>query len=116
MIKLGMLNSRMKDFYDIWLLSRQFDFKGDELARAILLTFERRGTQLPLEIEAFSRPFTDVKQTQWTAFRNRLRQVHVPESFAEITASMERFFSPVVSGLLSGKLSPANWVAPGPWT
>jgi len=47
MVKLGMLNSRMKDFYDIWLLSRQFDFDGPRLTEAIRLTFERRGTELP---------------------------------------------------------------------
>ena len=115
MVKLGMLNSRMKDFYDIWLLSRQFDFRGDELVRAIRLTFERRGTELPLEIEAFSGPFADAKQTQWTAFRNRLQQVHVPESFAEITASVERFLSPVSASFSSGKPSSANWAASGPW-
>ena len=50
MVKLGVLNSRMKDFYDIWLLSRQFDFDGAKLAMAIQLTFEQRGTKLPLEI------------------------------------------------------------------
>ena len=116
MVKLGMLNSRMKDFYDIWLLSRQFDFRGAELARAIGLTFERRGTELPLEIEAFSQPFVDAKQTQWTAFRNRLQQLHVPASFAEITASVEQFLSPVVAALSSGKRSPAYWAASGPWT
>ena len=116
MVKLGMLNSRMKDFYDIWLLSSQFDFTGAELARAIRLTFERRDTQLPLEIEAFSRPFVDAKQTQWAAFRNRLQQLHVPESFAEITASVERFISPVSASLSSGKPSPAKWTAPGSWT
>ena len=116
MVKLGMLNSRMKDFYDIWLLSRQFDFRGTELARAIRLTFERRGTELLLEIEAFSRPFADAKQTQWTAFRNRLQQVHVPRSFAEITASVDRFLSPVSASLSSGKPSPAKWTAPGSWT
>jgi predicted nucleotidyltransferase component of viral defense system len=44
MVKLGELNSRMKDFYDIWLLSRQFNFAGNSLAEAIRLTFERRGT------------------------------------------------------------------------
>lgn len=115
MVKLGMLNSRMKDFYDIWLLSRQFDFKGTELAQAIRLTFERRGTELPLEIEAFTQPFVDAKQTQWTAFRNRLQQPHVPESFAEITASVERFLSPVVSALSSDEPSPVNWAASGPW-
>lgn len=115
MVKLGVLNSRMKDFYDIWLLSRQFDFKGDELARAIRLTFERRGTELPLEIEAFSRPFADTKQTQWTVFRNRLQQPHVPRSFAEITASVGRFLSPVLSVLSSEKPDPKKWTAPGPW-
>ena len=115
MVKLGMLNSRMKDFYDIGLLSRQFDFIGDELAQAIRLTFERRGTELPLEIEAFTQPFVDAKQTQWSAFRNRTRQTHVPVSFAEITASVDRFLSPVVSALFSGEPLPANWAAPGPW-
>ncbi len=44
MVKLRELNSRMKDFYDIWLLSRQFDFAGERLAEAIRLTFNRRGT------------------------------------------------------------------------
>ena len=47
MIKLGMLNSRMKDFYDIWLLSRLFDFEGPKLVQAIQQTFEQRGTVLP---------------------------------------------------------------------
>ncbi len=116
MVKLGMLNSRMKDFYDIWLLSRQFNFRSDELVRAIWLTFERRGTELPLEIEAFSRTFADAKQTQWTAFRNRLQQIHVPESFAEITASVERFLSPASAPLSSEKPNLANWAAPGPWS
>jgi nucleotidyltransferase AbiEii toxin of type IV toxin-antitoxin system len=74
MVKLGVLNSRMKDFYDIWLLSRQFDFDGAKLAEAIRLTFERRGTALPTEIEAFTKPFIDAKQTQWTTFWKRLQQ------------------------------------------
>ena len=116
MVKLGRLNSRMKDFYDIWLLSRQFDFTSDELVRAIRLTFERRGTELPLEIEAFSRSFADAKQTQWTAFRNRLQQLHIPKSFAEITASVEQFLSPASASIFSEKPSSANWAAPGPWS
>ena len=37
MVQRDMLNSRMKDFHDIWLLSRQFDFDGHELAEAIRL-------------------------------------------------------------------------------
>lgn len=116
MVKLGMLNSRMKDFYDIWLLSRQFDFDGTKLAEAIRLTFEQRGTTLPAEIEAFTEPFIEAKQTQWAAFRKRLQQDHVPASFREITASVDRFLSPIVAALSSGKPSPTNWTAPGAWT
>jgi len=116
MVKLGMLNSRMKDFYDIWLLSRQFDFDGTKLAEAIRLTFEQRGTTLPAEIEAFTEPFIEAKQTQWAAFWKRLQQNHVPASFREITVSVNRFLSPIVAAFSSGKPSPTNWTAPGAWT
>ena len=115
MVKLGVLNSRMKDFYDIWLLSRQFDFDGPRLAEAIQLTFDQRSTALPAEVEAFTESFIDAKQVQWTAFRRRLQQDHVPASFRTITASLERFLSPVVAALSSGKPRPKNWAAPGPW-
>ena len=116
MVKLGVLNSRMKDFYDIWLLSRQFDFDGAELAEAIRLTFERRGTALPAEIAAFTEPFISAKQTQWAAFWKRLGQDHVPASFGEIVAQVDGFLSPIVAALSSGKPNPTKWTAPGPWT
>ncbi len=41
MVVLGRANSRMKDFYDIWLLSRVYEFNGGSLARAIATTFVR---------------------------------------------------------------------------
>lgn len=116
MVKLGVLNSRMKDFYDIWLLSRQFDFDGAKLTEAIRLTFERRGAKLPLEVEAFAEPFIEAKQTQWAAFCKRLQQDQIPTAFREIAASLDRFLSPITAALFSGTPSPKNWTAPGPWT
>jgi len=68
MVKLGVLNSRMKVFYDIWLLVGLFDFDGAILSEAIRQTFERRGTQIPSGIEAFSASFIDSKQDQWPVF------------------------------------------------
>jgi len=115
MVKLGVLNSRMKDFYDIWLLSRQFDFDGVKLTEAIRLTFEQRGTKLPLEVEAFAEPFIEAKQTQWAAFCKRLQQNQVPTSFGEIVISVDRFLSPIVSALSTKKPSPVKWIAPGSW-
>lgn len=116
MVKLGMLNSRMKDFYDIWLLSRQFDFDGPNLSSAVRLTFNRRGTALSPVVEAFTRPFADDKQVQWSAFRNRLQQEHVPASFAEIVGATGEFLSPIIAALVSGDPSPTHWRAAGPWT
>ena len=115
MVKMGELNNRMKDVYDTWLLSRQFDFDGANLTEAIRLTFKRRGTALPAEIDAFTETFIEAKQTQWTAFRKRLQQDHVPASFREIMASVNRFLSPIVAVIFSGKPSPTNWTAPGTW-
>ncbi|MCK5509576.1 MAG: nucleotidyl transferase AbiEii/AbiGii toxin family protein, partial [Desulfobacterales bacterium] len=116
MVKLGVLNSRMKDFYDIWLLSLQFDFDGAKLADAIRLTFEKRSTALPTEIAAFTEPFIDAKQIQWTTFWKRLQQDHVPVSFREVTTAVDGFLTPVVAALSSGKPSPTNWIASGPWS
>jgi len=94
MVKLGVLNSRMKDFYDVRLLSREFDFDGTDLAAAVRLTFERRGTALPAEIDAFTEHFVEAKETRWAAFRKRLGQDHVPISFGEIVAQVDGFLSP----------------------
>lgn len=115
MVKLRELNSRMKDFYDIWLLSRQFDFEGNKLAEAIRLTFERRGTSLPGEIVAFSDEFIATRQVQWTAFRNRLQHSDAPDSFAVVIHALHTFISPLISAASSDAPMPSKWVAPGPW-
>jgi predicted nucleotidyltransferase component of viral defense system len=50
MVDLGIGNSRMKDFYDIWYLARHFDFDGESVRQSIVRTFERRGTPLPVSL------------------------------------------------------------------
>lgn len=115
MVTLGELNSRMKDFYDIWLLSRQFDFEGTTLAEAIRLTFEHRDTALPRVIEAFSRTFIDTKQVQWTAFHKRLGQDSVPASFSDVVTVINSFLGPIVMALLSGTSIATKWKPPGAW-
>jgi hypothetical protein len=105
----------MKDFYDIWLLSRQFDFVGAELAEAIRLTFKQRGTKLPSEIEAFTPLFIETKQTQWTAFRKRLNQESIPKSFKEIVEALDRFLSPIVAAITTENSIPTIWTGASPW-
>lgn len=84
MIKLGELNSRMKDFYDIYILSKTLSFDGNTLVKAIKATFERRGTQIPEDVPlALSDEFANStdKNTQWKAFinRNNLEDIDFPQ-------------------------------------
>ena len=75
MVALGRANSRMKDFYDIWILSRTFHFAEDRLARAISATFARRQTAVPTEVpDALTSAFAEdpLKQRQWAAFAGDL--------------------------------------------
>jgi predicted nucleotidyltransferase component of viral defense system len=71
MVALGRANSRMKDFYDVWVLTKTFSFDRDRLARTIAATFTRRQTAIPTELpDALSSAFAEdpVKQRQWSAF------------------------------------------------
>ena len=115
MVRHRELNSRMKDFYDVWLLARQFDFEGNQLREAIRLTFEKRGVPLPDVIIAFSDSFTSDKQVAWTAFRKRLQQETIPESFSEVVAVVDGFLSPLVNAMIAHRPVPGNWSAKGPW-
>lgn len=95
MVMLGLANSRMKDFYDVWILSRSYDFDEDRLSRAIAATFERRDTAIPLdEPMALTQTFaTDVvKQRQWAAFVRDLA-IEIP-ALDTVVADLAGFLMP----------------------
>ncbi|MEJ2443732.1 MAG: nucleotidyl transferase AbiEii/AbiGii toxin family protein [Exilibacterium sp.] len=115
MVKLGILNSRMKDFYDIWLLSRQFNFNGSQLAQAIQLTFKQRGTALSDNIVAFQAPFIEEKQVQWTAFCRRINQEYLPNDFSDIVAQVTSFLAPIIEAARSGQPFVKIWMAANEW-
>ena len=115
MVKLGILNSRMKDFYDIWLLSRLFDFDGSQLMKAIHLTLNQRGTTVTAKITAFQDPFIAEKQVQWAAFRKRLDQEHLPEKFADIVNQVACFLEPVVKAVRADQEFKLTWKSSDGW-
>jgi len=118
MIKLGEINSRMKDFFDIWALSNSFPFTLRTLASAIDATCRRRGTTvsgLPaILLPDF--PAIDDKQTQWSAFLRKSRIEHTPGRFTEVAGTIVKFIRPAISALLdTAPPSVTSWIAPGPW-
>jgi len=95
MVLLGRANSRMKDFYDIWLLAKTRRFENDRLARAIAATFERRRTAIPADIpDALTESFASdpAKQQQWAAFARGLEEEAPP--LAQIIAEVAEFLMP----------------------
>lgn len=99
MVALGRANSRMKDFYDIWLLSQSFPFEDDRLARAIAATFERRETEIPAELpDALTPAFAEdeQKQRQWNAFLENVA-LH-PGSLVDVVAGVAGFIMPHALG------------------
>jgi hypothetical protein len=117
MVKLGILNSRMKDFFDIWLLSRQFVFDGQTLSNAIQETFTRRETEIPGSPVALTKTFSDVpaKISQWRAFVRKTRIPGIPESIEDVIAQIVLFLGPVAEALSRNKSFVGNWRPPGPW-
>jgi predicted nucleotidyltransferase component of viral defense system len=100
MVKLGELNSRMKDFFDIWLLASGFEFDGRTLAESVLRTFERRKTRLEIQPICLTERFAteSSKETQWKAFirrgLSRGRQRTCPRSSSESAHSCNRWYPP----------------------
>jgi hypothetical protein len=117
MVKLGMLNSRMKDFFDIWLLSRQFDFDGSTMQQAIMTTFAKRGTAIPSVPTAFTPEFTaePTKNAQWRAFIRKNRLTNTPEDFQKAVSDIVTFLGPIAEHCANNQTFQGSWKSPGPW-
>ncbi len=116
--KLGIVNSRMKDFYDIWFLSRVYEFDGKVLSKAIAKTFARRNTEIQPATIAFTDAFVQdpTKQTQWKAFVRKSRMEDVPVQLGEVIGCLALFLGPVAEALASGGSFTKVWRPPGPWS
>lgn len=117
MVSLGEINTRYKDFYDLWFLARTFDFEGMLLAQAIEATFARRGTALTATPVAWTEAFArDAgRQAQWQAFLRRTGVADAPATLAEAVAALRAFLGPVITALAEGAEPPQVWRAPGAW-
>jgi hypothetical protein len=117
-VALGLANTRMKDFYDLWILSRGFTFSGETLSRAIGATFKRRGTAVPTgEPEGLSAAFYDDpgKQRQWSAFLGRTGLAGQTPALPVAAQALRTFLLPPLPALGAGKAFTARWPAGGPW-
>lgn len=117
-VSLGIANSRMKDYFDLWTLARSFPFKGLEVADAIAATFSRRNTEIPEEppiglSDEFARDGS--KQSQWTGF---VRRAHIPDdvpNLLEAITLISTFLLPPLHSIRANDEFTLRWQPGGPW-
>jgi hypothetical protein len=114
---LGIANSRMKDYFDLWILARHTEFDGEILRQACQATFDRRKTALTGQVpfgltDAFAQDTQ--KKAQWQAFlrKNRLESLVL----SEVITALATFLLPVIKAASANMSFPARWQAPGPWS
>ena len=115
MVHLGGLNSRMKDFYDIWRLSQHCDFQGKTLREAVRGTFQNRDTEV-VEFDDLMAELLDNANFEklWTAFL-RKSVLTGPENFVEVLIAISKFLSPIFAAVRNDDSTDGAWSAPGPW-
>jgi predicted nucleotidyltransferase component of viral defense system len=116
-VRFGMLNSRLKDFYDIWLMANRLDFDGGELGAAIQATFSNRNRNVDTaaisQIEEYAGD--KARASQWVAFCRKNRLTPEPPDLARTVATIVRFIGPLIIAISSGEHCKDKWLAGGPW-
>lgn len=117
-VKLGSLNSRMKDFYDLWLMLRQFYFDGIRLTEALKKTFSHRQTSLPGHKPIFAEEIYDERsdrQTLWKSFLRKGEIKHAPEKLRKVAHEIEKFLIGPIGAISKGQGFSKKWKTAGPW-
>jgi len=99
-VALGLINGRMKDFYDLWAIPKAQSISDGDLFEAISFTFERRQTAIPSERpEGLSSIFTTDQQKtrQWLAYAESIDLEAV--SLGQVTDEIWKYLEPICKAL-----------------
>ena len=118
-VVLGLRNSRMKDYYDLWTMARHFEFDGSVLTSAIKATLDRRGRrlqthQLPGLEDAFAQ--TPSKRTQWKAFLRRTVPDRQDVQLTATVTTIRTLLLPILTGIITGEPFVKQWEPKRGWT
>jgi predicted nucleotidyltransferase component of viral defense system len=111
-VKLGMLNTRFKDYFDLHYLAQKFPFDGESLAKAIAGTFARRGTAFPENLPVGLTPMfgTDpAKIRGWEAFWRKTGPKGAAPTLASVIQLLVKFLERPLEAAAKGKPFPATW-------
>lgn len=119
MVNLDMANSRMKDFYDIYFLSKRRLFRGLDLQKAIEQTFDRRGTDIPEKVPtALTKRFyeDDDKVQMWGAFIDKISDEQMPRELKEVVERIREFLWPITKAINNESDFTQTWTQQSEWS
>ena len=117
-VKLGMANSRMKDYYDLWLIAGTFAFDGRVLPKALTATFERRGTALPADTPVgLTREFAESPDNakRWPAFLDTNGLDDAPKSLRDVIDAITAFVLPPLRSAAERRSLEQDWSPAAGW-
>lgn len=108
-VSLGLANGRYKDFYDIYVLSANYELDGNELKNAVIETFTHRETGFD-DIVAFESDFTEdsIRQGRWNAFIKKKKAMMKVE-FAEAIEQSKKLLMPIVEAIEQSQAFNKKW-------
>jgi hypothetical protein len=116
MVALGNANSRMKDFYDVWICSKHLNFDADTPLKAIEATFKNRETPIPADdVEALTPAFAERHRVQWNAFVRKIGETELSDAFGRIVDELKIFAMPALHSLTRGERLSKHWKAGRGW-
>jgi hypothetical protein len=119
MVHVGTATSRFKDFYDIWLLARDFAFEGQILCEALAATFVRRQTAVPSDPPSTLQPgfWTQASSLSlWDGFLKKAEIGAGAPAFAEVAGGVAAFVLPAAKAAAADEAFPLGWAPGGPWS
>jgi len=116
LIRFGSANTRLKDFFDLWYLSRRFAFDGLTVATAIRKTFVRRRTPLPVGLpDGLSEEFLLARESAWNALFRRGLLREEQRTLSEVGEHLRRFLLPPLEAVGRQGSFEEIWLPGGPW-
>ncbi len=108
-VSLGTVNSRYKDFYDIYMLTNRYSIDAIELKDAVQETFEHRGTDFD-DIVAFTDAFEkdEIHQRRWEAFIKKKKALE-KVAFTDVLIRIRNLLVPIVASIQNKVIFAAAW-------
>jgi hypothetical protein len=116
MVTLGMTNSRLRDYYDIWRIIETMTFEMPRIASALLATFEKRGTRLPTDRpEGLTKEYSERWDDAWRRLSDRFEMQDDLAPLTQVIEEITEFLVPALEAIDRGKSLDKRWTAGRGW-